>query len=176
MIKKLLVASAILATTSTVALAAGAPYLGAGLGVVDNTSGSGNFRGAPLTVNAGYGATVNQTVYLGGEVLGVIGTATLNNNPNSNNLRTTYGYGASFIPGIMMSDHTMTYARVGLVRSRFTKYSTTATGSQFGLGLQTNVTQNWDVRGEYDYTSYGRFSGVSPKADAFNIGLVYKFE
>ena len=176
MFKKLLVASAILAVTSTVGLPAGAPYLGASVGVVDNTSNSGNFRGMPLTINGGYGGLVNQNVYLAGELFGVVGTATLNNNPGADGLRTTYGYGASFIPGIMVSDHTMTYARLGVVKNRFTSYNKTATGGQAGLGIQTSVTQNWDVRGEYDYTKYRKFNSVSPKADAFNIGLVYKFE
>lgn len=177
MFKKLIVASAILATTSTVALATGAPYLGASLGVVDNTSSGGSFRGMPLTINAGYGAKVNQNLYLAGEVFGVIGTATLDSNPNNGfNSKTTYGYGASFIPGIMLSDHTMTYARLGVVKSRFTNNSATVFGGQAGLGIQTSLTQNWDLRGEYDYTAYNKVSNVSPKADAFNMGLVYKFE
>jgi len=178
MFKKLLVASAILAATSSVALAAGAPYLGAGLGIVDNTSSVGNFRGVPLTVNAGYGATVNQSLYLGGELFGVIGTSSLDTNAKAGykSIKTTYGYGLSFIPGIMVSDHTMTYARLGVVKSRFTHYSKTVTGGQLGLGMQTSLTQNWDLRGEYDYTKYNKFSGVSAKADAFNVGLVYKFE
>jgi len=175
MFKKMLMASAILATTSTVVLASGAPYLGASVGIVDNTSSQGSFRGVPLTVNAGYGVTMNQNLYLAGEIFGVLGTSTLDNNSISTSLKTTYGYGASFIPGFMLSDHTMAYARLGVVKSRFTNAGKTVTGGQAGLGLQTSLTQNWDLRGEYDYTSYKKFSGVSTKADAFNIGLVYKF-
>jgi opacity protein-like surface antigen len=174
MFKKLLMAS-VLATTSTVALANGAPYLGASVGVVDNTSSQGSFRGIPLTISGGYGAIVNQNVYLAGEVFGVLGTATLNNNATINSVKTTHGYGVSFIPGLMLSDHTMTYARVGLVKSRFTTAGKTVTGGQIGLGLQTSVTQNWDLRGEYDYTGYNKFNGISVKADAFNLGLVYNF-
>lgn len=176
MFKKLLVASAILATSSTIAMASGAPYLGASLGVVDNTAQSGSFRGVPLTVNAGYGATIDQSIYLAGEVFGTIGTSSLDNNPNTKNIKSTYGYGISFIPGVMVTDHTMTYLRVGAVKTRFNSLGKTATGGQLGLGLQTSLTQNWDLRGEYDYTKYRRVSGTSPKADAFNLGLVYKFE
>lgn len=175
MFKKLLVAGAILATTSTAAFAVGAPYLGASLGIVDNTSTNGNFRGAPLTVSGGYGAVVNQNFYLAGEVFGTLGTLTLKNNANMNNLQSTYGYGVSFIPGVMLSDHTMTYARLGLVETRFTHYNETVTGGQVGLGIQTSVTQNWDLRGEYDYTSYQKFKSISGTTDAFNLGLVYKF-
>ncbi|HSW69986.1 MAG TPA: outer membrane beta-barrel protein [Gammaproteobacteria bacterium] len=177
MFKKLFVASAVFITSSSFALAAaGAPYLGASLGVVDNTSTNNNFRGMPLTVSAGYGATVSQSLYLAGELFGVIGTANLDNNAMMGSVKTTYGYGASFIPGVMLSDHTMTYARVGVVKSRFTNFNKTVTGGQLGLGLQTSITQNWDLRGEYDYTAYNKFSGISTKADAFNMGLVYKFE
>ncbi len=178
MYKKLLIASAILATSSTVALASGAPYLGASLGVVDNTANTGSFRGMPLTINGGYGATVNQSIYLGGELFGVLGTSTLDKHTTRSNpsLKTTYGYGVSFIPGYMLSDHTMAYARVGVVKTHFSNIDDTATGGQVGLGLQTSVTQNWDVRGEYDYTKYRRINGVSPQSDAFNLGLVYKFE
>ena len=180
MFKKLLIASALLATTSTVALATQAtpaPYLGASVGVVDNTSGAGSFRGMPLTVNAGYGGVINQNFYLAGELSGVLGTMTLNSHPTRTNrsLRTTFGYGASIIPGVMISDRTLAFARLGVVKTRFTNYTNTATGGQAGLGLQTALTQNLDIRGEYDYTKYGRFSGVSVKSDAFNLGLVYKF-
>ncbi len=175
MFKKIVVAGAVFAVTSTVAFAAGAPYLGASVGIVDNLAQGGNFRGAPLTVNGGYGAVLNQNFYLAGEVFATVGTLTLKNNSTMNNLQTTYGYGASFIPGLMLSDHTMTYARLGVVKTRFTTYSKTVTGGQIGLGLQTSVTQNWDLRGEYDYTKYNKFSGISATTDAFNIGLVYKF-
>ncbi len=179
MIKKLLVASAILAATSSVsfATAAPAPYLGASLGVVNNSSSYGNFRGMPLTISGGFGGLVNQTIYLAGELFGTLGTSTLQSNPavNHSSLKSTYGYGASVIPGIMLSDHTMTYARLGVVKTRFSHYSKTVTGGQLGLGMQTSLTQNWDLRGEYDYTAYNKFSGMSVKSDAFNLGVVYKF-
>lgn len=177
MFKKLLIASAILATTSTVALADGAPYLGASLGVVNNTSSQGSFRGMPLTINGGYGAKVNQTVYLAGELFGVLGTSTLDSNPNPGvrSIKSTYGFGASFIPGLMISDSTMTFLRLGAVKTRFANLGKTVGGGQAGLGLQTSLTQNLDLRGEYDYTKYNKVQGVSIRSDAFNIGLVYKF-
>lgn len=177
MFKKLLIASAILATTSSLAFAEAAPYIGAGLGVTNNTSSSSSFRGVTGTVMGGYGATVNQNIYLGGEVFGTGFTTVLDNNTkNSPSLRTTYGYGASFIPGLMLSDHTMTFVRLGAVRTRFSNLNSTSTGGQLGLGMQTNITQNWDLRGEYDYTSYGKVSGISTVSDQFNLGLVYKVE
>lgn len=179
---------------STAALANPVPYVGAGLGIVTNTSSSvakgsvatpfgrytfaqpGNFRGVPVNVFAGVGSLINQNFYIGGEVNGTIATGEIESN---NGLRTTYAYGASVIPGLMLSDHTMAYARAGVVRTRFTSANETRTGGQIGLGLQTSVTQNIDVRGEYDFTAYGSFNnGVgrisAPRSDAFNLALLYK--
>jgi opacity protein-like surface antigen len=177
MFKKLLATSAILATCSTMVFANGAPYLGASLGVTNNTADSGgSFRGVPLTLSAGYGMTLNQFVYLGGEIVGTVGTSTLNNVAIGESLKTTYGYGIGFIPGVMLSDHAMAFMRLAAVRARFSSIGDTTTGGQIGLGMQTSITQNWDLRGEYDYTSYRSISGISPRSDTFNLGVVYKFE
>ena len=180
MMKKLLLTTALLAaTTTTFASQTAAPYIGASLGVTANTStnaGNGNagaFRGIPLKVFAGYGGIIAQNYYLAGELGGVAGTAQMS---NKNNMRTNYGYSASILPGLMLSDQTMAFLRAGVVRSRFSNVSNMATGGEFGLGMQTNVMQNLDLRGEYDYTAYRTVSGISaPNADSYDLGLVYKF-
>lgn len=192
MLKKFLFASAVVALTSSVAVANPAPYVGAGLGINTITShnvatGSvknvvssqpGNFRGVPFNVFAGYGGVVSQSFYLAGELTGTVGTATLSSHSG---LKTTYGYGASIIPGVMLSDHTLAFVRAGVVETRFSDVNKTRAGGQVGLGLQTSVTQNVDIRGEYDYTSYRSFNNAigrvsSPTSDAFNLGLVYKID
>lgn len=189
MLKKVLFTSAVLALTSSVAFANAGPYVGAGLGVQVNTSSGvasgipvssnpGNFRGVPFNVFAGYGSVINQNFYLAGELNGTLGTGEIS---NSNKMKTSYGYGASVLPGVMLSDHTLAFARVGIVRTRFSDANQTATGGQVGVGLQTSLTQNVDVRGEYDYTGYGSFNNSvgrvsSPRTDAFNASLIYKFE
>jgi len=178
MFKKILVVAA-LAITSSVAFASPAPYVGAGLGVTVNTSNSfGNYRGVPFNVFAGYGGIVNQSFYLAGELDATLATAEISN--HSTGLKTSYGYGVSLLPGVMLSDHTLAFARLGVVRSRFSNPSTTTTGGKFGLGLQTTVMQNIDVRGEYDYTSYRSINrnglSNSPVSDAANVALVYKFD
>lgn len=178
MLKKLVVASAVLALTSGLAFASGVPYVGASIGEATNTTDTNNrnFRGMPFLFNAGYGALLSQNLYLGGEVFGTLGTASL----NDNGLKTTYGYGISILPGIMLSEHTLTYARAGVVRSHFTPSSSSnrnVNGGQLGLGMQVGLTQNLDLRGEYVYTAYQSFSGIStPRQDQFNLGLVYKFD
>lgn len=188
MVKKIIIASAILAATTGVASADPAPYLGASIGINTNTSSSvsiatgpkqfvnqaGNFRGVPFSLFAGYGGILNQNFYLAGEVFGTPATAEIS---DKNLLKTTYSYGASVIPGVMLSDHTLAYGRVGVVRSRFSELNENANGAQFGFGLQTCLTQNIDLRAEYDFTAYKSVSNVSsPRQDAFNLGLVYKFD
>src|SRR6478609_4226597 len=100
MLKKLVMSSALLDLTTGLAFASGAPYIGASIGGVTNTTDSSNrnFRGMPFLVNAGYGALLSQNLYLGGEIFGTLGTVALNNN----GLKSTYGYGASILPGIML--------------------------------------------------------------------------
>jgi opacity protein-like surface antigen len=192
MLKKFLLASSVLAIISSAVIASPAPYIGAELGVVTNTSSKvavskvgkfvasqpGNYRGVPFSVFAGFGGVVNQNFYLAGELNGTLGTGDFTNN---NGMKTSYGYGASVIPGIMVSDHTLAYARAGIVRTRFSNANSLETGGRFGLGMQTSVMQNIDVRGEYDFTAYGAFNNkiakvAAPRSDAFNLGLIYKFD
>lgn len=187
MLKKIVLASAILSSTIGIATAAQdlAPYVGAGLGVTVNTLntdshgheyGISNYRGVPFNLFAGYGGIVSQSYYLAGELGATLATANIS---GSNALKTTYGFGASIIPGIMLSDHTLAYGRLGVVRSKFDN-DDMRNGGQFGLGMQTSLTQNVDLRGEYDFIAYKSISSqgisVSPRADQFTVGLVYKFD
>jgi opacity protein-like surface antigen len=178
MLKKALIACSALALTTGLSFASGVPYIGASIGEATNTTTSlnRNFRGTPFTLDAGYGALLSQNLYLGAEIFGVLGTASL----DDNGLKSTYGYGLSLLPGLMLGDHTMTYVRGGLVRTHFTPSATTnrnVTGGQVGLGMQLGLTQNLELRGEYVFTAYQSFSGIStPRQDAFNLGLIYKFD
>lgn len=191
MLKKIILASAIAAATTGIAVANTAPYVGASVGIINNTAdvkanGSnftgGAYRGVPFNLFAGYGGVISQSFYLAGELFGTVGTANISDNTQ---LKTSYGLGASVIPGIMLSDHTLAYARAGILRSRFPNGNgNTQTGGQFGLGMQTSLTQNVDLRGEYDFAAYQSknynlgttTASVAPRSDAFSVGLVYKFE
>lgn len=184
MFKKLILGSAILAATTGIALASTAPYIGGGLGIIANTTNTGTFgsyRGVPFNVFAGYGGVLTESFYLAGELIGTITSGVIADNGK---IKSTYGYGASILPGIMLSDRTLTFVRLGVVRTRFSDISTSQTGGQFGLGFQTGLTQSIDLRGEYDFTAYrsvsNRFGGVNystkPRQDAFNLSLVYKFD
>lgn len=180
MLKKILFASSIIAVSTGIAVAQPVPYIGAGLGINVNTSSkgaAGSYRGMPVNVFAGYGGNINQNFYLAGEVNGTLTNATINNNGI---LKSNLSYGLSVLPGVMLSDHTMAFARAGVVRTRFQKPDVWKTGGELGAGLQTSITQNIDLRGEYDYVAYKKFNanGVSanPRSDQFNVSLIYKFE
>jgi len=185
MFKKLLLVSALFATTTGMSLASTpVPYVGASLGIVNNTSNNvgskygnhqGFYRGVPVNLFAGYGGVVNENFYIAGEVDATLGTGEINK--GSSALKSTYGFGVSLIPGVMLSDHTLAYLRAGYERTRFTNLGNMASGGKFGVGLQTSVTQNVDVRGEYDFVAYRTVSGVkSPRSDNYTLGLVYKFD
>ncbi|OGT38256.1 MAG: hypothetical protein A3F12_07350 [Gammaproteobacteria bacterium RIFCSPHIGHO2_12_FULL_38_14] len=211
MFKKIIlasVASVVLAATSAVAFANDAPYIGGSLGInaddfktTDHAGDKVDFsgRGAVGNIFAGYGATLTDTFYLGAEVFADLTSAESDikagTDSSKDTLEERYGYGISVIPGVMLSDHTLAYARAGIVRSNFKvkannvtssgTESNTLTGGQLGLGLQTSLTQNVDLRGEYDFTDYrsasfntggGNSIKVSPLTDSFTVGLVYKFD
>jgi opacity protein-like surface antigen len=203
MFKKLLVATAIL-TSSSVAFA-GVPYIGASIGVnntqynakVDDVGTTLNLGGRNPNFNifGGYGAVVNQNIYVGGEVFANTTTGdteayTSGSGATTLKYETRYTYGVSLIPGLMLSEHTMAYGRLGVVRGNFNVKATTpvassndddsVAGAQAGVGIQTNLIHNVDLRAEYVYSDYRSFTEnnvkTSPTSDQFNLGLVYKFE
>src|SRR3990167_5578920 len=103
MFKKLLIVNALLALTGSAFAAS--PYVGAGLGVAVNTAGPSSsvkaYRGLPVSVFGGYGGLVTQNVYLAGEVFAGTDALELENY----GMRSTYNFGASVLPGLMLNDH-----------------------------------------------------------------------
>lgn len=179
MLKKSLVAGVILALTTSIAMADQNSYIGAGLGVTVNTARSGSltsFRGIPFDIFAGYGGLIDPSMYLGAELIGSVATAVL----DSGDLKTTYSYGASVIPGLMLTSQTMGFLRFGILRARFSTASSTELAGEFGLGMQVPITQCVDLRAEYDFIAYRSISrsGISgtPRSDQFNLGWLFKFD
>ncbi len=182
MFKKTLIATALIIASSQVAFAYSAPYVGASIGVTantlvrvkDNNFNISSFRGMPVSLFAGFGAVLSGNFYLAGEVTGTVGTVELNNN----GLKTSYGYGASILPGFLLCDHTLSYLRLGILSARFPDVATSSTGGQVGFGLQTSLTQNVDIRGEYGFIAYRKLAGTSasPRSDQFVLSAIYKFD
>lgn len=181
MFKKILLFTFSFLTTS-ICLANAAPYVGASVGVTANTEINvtrdnfyhSSFRGMPFAVFLGYGAVISANFYIGAEVTGTAFTAEL----NDNGLKTSYGYGFSVLPGFLLCDHTLTYIRLGILSARFPSVENSSTGGQAGLGLQTSLTQNVDIRGEYDYIAYKTIADteITPRADQFVLSFIYKFD
>lgn len=177
MLKKMMLASAVFASTMSMAATDPSPYVGASLGLNVNSStnasfgNAGVFRGLPLSIFAGFGGVVTESFYLAGEVTGTLTTGVIS---NKNKMKTNYGYGLSVLPGVMLNDNTLAFVRAGFVRTRFSDVNKMSTGGQFGFGMQSSITQNMELRGEYDYTSYANMGGIkSPTTDAYTLGVVY---
>ncbi len=172
--KKLLMTGALFIAVSSVAsaafaaAAAPAPYVGGGLGLTVNSSHGSSYRGVPLTIFGGYGGVVSNGFYMAGEVFADVVTADLNN--SSSQLSSSYAYGISFIPGVMLSQDTLGFVRLGLQDAHF-KHRSSKDGVELGLGMQTAINPSWDVRGEYDYIQYNG----SLKSDRFGLGMLYHF-
>lgn len=197
MFKKLLIASAVLAVSTSVAFAANykgeykgevaapcptyhpavAPYLGLSLGHRLNYSSSSlAFSGLTGTLSLGYGGIVAPAWYFAGEIF-VDGTVKLHDfAPSATSLKSTWDYGLSLIPGYMINDYLLGYIRVGVQNTRFSAASVNRTGWHVGLGGQTNVAPNWDLRAEYGYVYYGsNVYGAKPQSNSATVGLIYRF-
>lgn len=206
MLKKILITSSLFLISSTIAFGfERGPYVGVTAtgengtwklqGPIGNTSFSAS--GFSGNIFGGLGAVFDRGLYLGGEAF--LSTSSTKSSVKaidtigtSVKMRTTYGYGISFIPGVKTGAATMIYGRAGLVRTRFevtqnpSAYpnylgttGNTALGTQVGIGIQTSLTSHIDIRGEYDYISYQNFTAfnnrISPSTNQFSLGLVYNF-
>jgi len=189
MLKKILIASAVLAMCSSMAYAntgtykgddmyassnkscgksgcpssVGSPYIGADIGARYNwSSNTRMFEGYTGNVVLGYGFA-SEDVYLAGEIFGQ-DTANLRNYTeiHGNSLRSTWDYGISFIPGVFLAERTILFGRIGGVRTHFNTVGKSVWGTQVGVGTQVNVAPHWDVRGEFDYTKYRKITFPVP--------------
>ena len=158
MLKKILLASALVAACSTAAIASTGPYVGGSIGF----GGYQSQRGATVAAFGGYGWNLGATerFYLGSE-LDV-------NLSYYNSYNTTYGFGMSVLPGVLVTKDTLIFLRGGLHSNYPThKYGYNNYGSHYGVGVQTAVAAKWDVRGEYTRMN-------TPNSGIFSIGLIYK--
>src|SRR3990167_7672648 len=206
MFKKLIIVSAILAASTSLAFAgqsykgekdykgemaapcptytfATGPYVGLSIG--DRTNYTGTpvvFRGIDGNLSLGYGALVNPAFYLAGELFG-IGTINVKDLQNSNvtptvSAKSNWSWGGSLIPGYMITDYVLAYVRLGGQSTHFNGVNVNQSkgGRHVGLGGETQIVQNWDLRGEYIYSRYGSLNNIGVvSSNTANIGVVYKF-
>lgn len=163
------------------------PYVGLSSGLVFNVNGPSHFAGFTGTVSLGYGGLWNKRFYLGGEVFAGDVIAQAYNRPDATGggmgARTTWNYGMSLIPGVVVTHNILGYLRLGVVETQFDEVSvsdTTETGWQVGAGGKTNLSKRVDMRLEYVYSNYGNreqpgFSAAVGQSNAINLGIIYKF-
>lgn len=149
----------------------------------------------------GYGMMANDWFYLGGEIFANISNADQNFSASTGAVPTTYtnkfevnsSYGLGLLPGIKMTDSTLTFVRLGwnwanlktnetLTGSASSSKSNTSNGFVFGVGMETLIVDNWSLRGEYDHTWYSSYNtggvygtSVNPSDNQYTLGLLYHF-
>lgn len=164
-----------------VALYQTGPYFGASIGLQAATSGYPSwYRGLQGTLSAGLGHMFTPRFYLAGELFGGDSVELKNRiaavNPPYRSVHTGWSYGADVIPGFMITDTVLVYVRGGGVVTQFNQVGQTKLGWQVGVGGQTNVYRNVDLRAEYIFSLYPKIPNMSHVfTDQFNVGLVYKF-
>lgn len=182
------------------------PYVGANIGglfprwsLKDTSQATTNFsaNGVYGGLFAGFGTMLDSNFYIAAEGFGnesyaSSNTKTINSvgGPASDSLTMRYSYGGSIRPGIVFGGGMLGYLRIGVIRSRFNLHQTvvpfgatsnlsknTVTGAQYGIGLQREISRNFSLRGEYDYSTYRSFRAFNNLIHAYNntfgVGLVY---
>jgi len=156
----------------------GGAYLGFSVASrVNYTSSPAVYNGLEGTLLGGYGWLWDQW-YAALEIFVQDSTQITNNTSSVGSAKSSWGYGLSILPGYMLVDNVLGYLRLGIVETRFSTRSSNLLGGQIGLGLDTALCNNWDLRAEYVYSFYNSISnhGGNPKSQQFNLGLVYKFQ
>lgn len=147
----------------------------------------------------GYGKMINHLFYLGGEIF-----INANNTQQNFEAVTTAGTvaytsqtssgptgGIGILPGIKLTDSTLTYIRLGVNRTTSQMQETltgavtnsiskSGNGFVFGVGMETLITSNYSLRGEFDHmyiNSYNTFSIyntiVKPSTNQFTMAVIY---
>jgi len=161
------------------------------------------------TVFAGYGevfSTERQDFYLAGEVNFNLSTANLtsynkefiNMTFSKSDYRVQRSLGISLLPGILLTDTTLLYGRVGFSEGKFRvattdpslrKSSKYYNGFRYGFGLGQGVTEDWAIRVEYSDVAYRNVemltrdpisavtkgTTISPQTSQTEFSLVYSF-
>ena len=178
LMKKIITTGLILAASLCQAAFANTVYFGPTLYLQDLTTNNSNDRALRPTMSIGYSGMIG-FYYLAAEIFVNPTNITLSNSHDEggDSTRISQDYGASFIPGILLGEGIVGYLRLGVVSSKFRAPSQTKTGGQAGIGLQTDLSTAWTLRGEYVYSAYSQGSNIgSPEVDSFGVGLIYKLD
>lgn len=174
--KSTIIVPALLAATSMGAFA-GNFYIGSTAVLQTITARDSNYFGIHPTFSIGYGK-MSDKYYLSGEIFAVpfAGTIATSISHFGVNTKTTYGFGASIIPGYRFKNLMTGFLRFGVINSYFPGLKGTRNGLQAGFGVLSPLTPKWDLRAEYIYTGYHYAPGLnSAKSNEVGLGVIYKF-
>lgn len=161
-----------------------------------------SLTGVDGKIFGGYGQYFDNW-YLGAEAFiglsnadGKIGTDAVNTKISSK-ISSKNSYGISLIPGYKFTPSTLTFVRVGWTSGKYELKDTDATGTAsdskrfngltLGVGMETQVYDNWSLRGEFDHTEFRNgnvattLGGVrvvdklAPKANQAMLSVIYHF-
>lgn len=145
----------------------------------------------------GYGATLTNWFYLGGEIFANTSNAGINY--STSDALGTYTarfkahdtWGIALLPGANINNTSLAYLRFGwnwanlksnesVTGSPSTSKSNTSNGFNAGLGLESLLKGNFSLRTEFSHTWYNSFntgygSSINPSDNQFNLGLIYHF-
>ena len=120
----------------------------------------------------------------------------LHQNFNKAAYKMRHSFGASLLPGIVITNCTLLYARLGYVSRKFKLQTTeitlpstdrTRSGFRYGLGIKQDITDHFALRLDYSETAYKRVkifgvdtssnvtknTSIRPLTRKFEIGFVY---
>lgn len=155
----------------------GTVYLGPSLQVQDLSANQSSFRGLLPRLSLGYADWSNK-YYLAAELFVVPATVTLSDirDAGASSTKASSDIGLSLIPGTLIYKEIWGYLRFGIVSSHFITPNSSKLGLQMGLGLQSKLTSQLALRGEYIYTTYSSVSQVgTPNSNELGLGFIYFF-
>lgn len=185
MFKKQLIASAAFLFSSTICFANSFLYVAPTV-VLQNISSddSSNFRSLSPRLGFGYAAELAQGLFLAGEVNVTAWPINLSSNDddgdtddtNNSSLEIKTTFDVSILPGMMFSENTLGYIRLGVASAQFEESDDSVIAGELGIGLQTALANCWYIRGEYIYTTYASVDDISsPSSDTFALSFIYAF-
>jgi opacity protein-like surface antigen len=188
------------------ALAFDTPYVGVNVGsksqTVDNNTSNINgsntdtdiWSGTGFTESLvlGYGHQFNSWFYLAGEVLAQTNQGVSPQELGISFLQERSSYGLSLLPGYILNQSNIMFARIGALHTHFigtenggtgTEFNTYKTGVELGLGYETALTQYLSLAAEYDWTLYplirtltgNDYNSYKIVDQVFSLGLNYHF-
>jgi opacity protein-like surface antigen len=178
MLKKLALGTMIFIASTTLSYA-GIFYMGPSLQYESIKGDGASYQTLSPRLTVGYAEKLEYPYYLAGEIFAVAGN--INGHPDGSGLENTPSFGISILPGFMVSDNTFLYGRLGTVATSFSAANSYTWGGQIGAGVETAITDTWDIRTEYIFTQYGEINDGnsslgSPHSNLVAVGFIHRFK